>query len=166
MKKFEKIREICIKASLNTEERGFDKQKYESVKFHQGITKILSVLSQTLATNENAPSNNRRRNLSEKQILLMLPKLEYVQFSGVKPSNFEFQNFLAQFQNCVMHLESNEVKLTLLKSYFSDYDLQLISHLTFESCNYSVARDLFKREFLNENLIINANIKFHRCKLN
>ena len=46
--------------------------------------------------------------------------------------------------------------LTLLKSYPSDYALQLISHLTFESCNDSVAIDLLKREFLNENLIINA----------
>ena len=51
-----------------------------------------------------------------------------------------------------MHLESNEVQLTLLKSYLSDYDLQLISHLTLKSCNYSIAIDL-KREFLNENLI-------------
>ena len=48
------------------------------------------------------------------------------------------------------------MKLTLLKSYLSDYALQLISHLTLESCNYSVAIDLLKREFLNENLIINA----------
>ena len=35
----EKIREICIKVSLNTEEFGFDQQKYESIKFRQGITK-------------------------------------------------------------------------------------------------------------------------------
>ena len=55
-----------------------------------------------------------------------------------------------------MHLESNEVKLTSLKSYLSDYVFQLISHLTLESCNYSVAIDLLKREFLNENLIINT----------
>ena len=55
-----------------------------------------------------------------------------------------------------MQLESNEVKLTLLKSYLSDFALQLISHLTLESYNYSVAIDLLKREFLNENLIINA----------
>ena len=50
----EKIREICVKASLNTDECGFDQQKYESIKFRQGITKRLSVLSQTLSTNENA----------------------------------------------------------------------------------------------------------------
>ena len=31
----EKMREICIKVSLNTEECGFDQQKYESIKFHQ-----------------------------------------------------------------------------------------------------------------------------------
>ena len=37
----EKIREIHV----NTEECGFDKQKYESIKFHRGITKILSILS-------------------------------------------------------------------------------------------------------------------------
>ena len=52
----EKIKEICIKASLNTEEFGFD--QYENIKFRQGITKRLSVLSQILSTNENAPSNN------------------------------------------------------------------------------------------------------------
>ena len=40
----EKIREICIKASLNTKEFGFDQQKYESIKFHLGITKRFSVL--------------------------------------------------------------------------------------------------------------------------
>ena len=82
----------------------------------------------------------------------MLPKLEFVKFNVVKPSKFEFKNFLLQFQNCVRDLESNEVKLTLLKSYFSD----LISHLTLESCNYIVTIDLLKREFLNKNLIINA----------
>ena len=86
----------------------------------------------------------------------MLPELECFKFSGVTPSKFEFKNFLSQFQNCVMHLESNKVKLTLLKRYLSDYALQLISHLTLESYNYSVAIDLLKREFLNENLIINA----------
>ena len=52
-----------------------------------------------------------------------------------------------------MHLESNEVKLTLLKSNLSDYDLQLISHLTLESCNYSIDIDLVKRKLLNGNLI-------------
>ena len=110
--------------------------------------------SQSLS--ENAPSSNSRRNLSKEQTLLMLPKLKCVKFSGVKSSKFELKNLLAQLQNCVMHLESNEVKLTLLKSYFSNYDLQLISHLTLESCNYRVAIDLFKREILNENFIINA----------
>ena len=89
----EKIRENCIKASLNSEECGFDQQKYESIKFHQGITKRLSVMSQTLFTNENAPSSNSRRNLSKEQTLLMLPKLEFVKFSGVKPSKFEFKTF-------------------------------------------------------------------------
>ena len=54
-----------------------------------------------------------------------------------------------------MHLESNEVNLTLLKSYFSDYTLQLISHLILESFNFSVAIDFLKRKFLDENLIIN-----------
>ena len=53
----EKIREICIKASSITGKCGFDQQKYESIKFRQGITKRLSVLSQTLSTNENAPSS-------------------------------------------------------------------------------------------------------------
>ena len=120
----EKVKEICIKASLC----GFDQQKYESIKFRQGITKRLLVLSQTLSTNENAPSSNSWRNLSKEQALLMLPKLECVKCSGVKPSKFVFKNFLAQSQNCVMYLESNEVKLTLLKSYFSDYSLQLIWH--------------------------------------
>ena len=71
-------------------------------------------------------------------------------------SNLVGWNFLAQFQICVMHLESNEVKLTLSKSHFSDYALQLIWHLIFESCNYSVAIDIHKWEFLNKNLIINA----------
>ena len=55
-----------------------------------------------------------------------------------------------------MHLESNEVKLTLLKSNLSDYDLQIISHLTLESCNYSIDIGLLKIELLNGNLIINA----------
>ena len=59
----EKIREVCI----NTEECGFDKQKYESIKFGQGIIKRLSVLSQTLSTNENAPTSNSRRNLSKEK---------------------------------------------------------------------------------------------------
>ena len=86
----------------------------------------------------------------------MLPKLECVTLKGVKPSKFEFKNFLAQFQNCVMHLQSNEVKLTLIKSYLSGFALQLISHLTLESCNNSVAIGLLKRKFLNKNLIINA----------
>ena len=147
-----KIREIFIKA----EECGFDQQNYQSIKFCQRITKRLSVLSQTLYTNENAPSSNSRCNLSKEQVLLMLVKLEYVKFSGVRPSKFELKNFLAQFQNCVMHLESNKVKLTLLKINLSDYVLQLISHLTLENCNCCVAIDLLKREFLNENLIINA----------
>ena len=44
----------------------------------------------------------------------MLPKLECVKFSGVKPTKFVFKNFQAQFQNCEIHLESNEVKLSLL----------------------------------------------------
>ena len=57
----EKIREICIKVSLNTEKCG---------KFRQGITKRLSVLSQTLFTNKNAPSRHSRHNLSKGQILL------------------------------------------------------------------------------------------------
>ena len=96
----EKIRKICIKASLNTEEFGFDQQKYEIIKSRQGIFKRFSVLSQILSKNENAPSSNSRLNLSKKQTLLRLPKLECVKFSGVKPSKFEFKNFLAQFQNC------------------------------------------------------------------
>ena len=95
----ENIREICIKALLNIEECGFDQQKYESIKFPQRITKRLSVLSQTLSTNENAPSSNSRRILSKEQTLLMLPKLECVKFRGMKPSKFEFKNFPAQFQN-------------------------------------------------------------------
>ena len=53
-------------------------------------------------------------------------------------------------------MESDEVKLTLLKNYLSDYALQLKSHLTWENYNNSVTIDLLKREFLNENLIINA----------
>ena len=48
------------------------------------------------------------------------------------------------------------MKLTLLKINLSDYVFQLISHLTLESCNYTVAIDLLKREFLNENFITNA----------
>ena len=79
-------------------------------------------------------------NLSKEQILLMLSKLECVKFSGVKLSKLEFKNFLAKFQNWVIHLESNEVKLTLSKSFLSDYTFQLISHLTFESCNYVPCR--------------------------
>ena len=55
-----------------------------------------------------------------------------------------------------MHLESNVVKLTLWKSYFSDYALQLISPLTLENCNYTEAIDLIGSEFLSENLIINT----------
>ena len=125
----DRIKEICIKTSLNTEACGFDQQKYESIKFLQGITKRLSVLSQTLSTNENAPSSNSRRNLSKKQTLLMLPKLECIKFSEVKPSKSELKNFLAQFQNCVMHLKSNEVKLKLLKSYLSDC---LTTNITFD----------------------------------
>ena len=101
----EKIKEICIKIPLNSEEFGFDQQKYESIKFRQGITKRLSVLSQTLSTIENVPSSNSRRNLSKEQTLLMLPKLKCVNFSEVKPSKFEFKNFLAKFPNCVTHLE-------------------------------------------------------------
>ena len=81
-------------------------KKYESIKFHQGMTKRLSVLHQTLSTNKNASSSNSRHNLSKEPTLLMLSKLECVKFSGVKPSKFEFKNFLAQFQNCIMHLES------------------------------------------------------------
>ena len=113
-------------------------------------------MSQTLFTNENAPSSNCKRNLSKEQTLSMLPELECIKFSGVKSSKFEFKNFLAQFHNCLTQLESNEVKLTSLKSYLFDYALQLISHLKLESCYYSVAINLLKREFLNENLITNA----------
>ena len=63
---------------------------YENIKFRQGITKRLSVLSLTLSTNENAPSSKSRRNLSKVQTLLMLPKLECVKFSGMKLLKFEF----------------------------------------------------------------------------
>ena len=64
-----------------------------------------------------------------------------------------------------MHLEPHEIKLTLLKSYLSGYTLQLISHLTLESCNYRSTIDLHKREFLNKNLIINPIFnKILSCK--
>ena len=43
-----------------------------------------------------------------------------------------------------------------LKSCLSNYTLQLISHKALESCNYIKAIDLLKREFLDENLIINT----------
>ena len=66
----------------------------------------------------------------------MLHKQECVKFSGLKSSKFKSKNFLAQFQNCVMHLELDEVKLTLLKSYLSDYALQVASHLTLKKCGY------------------------------
>ena len=88
----EKIRENCIKASLNTEECSFDKQKYESVKFRDGIARRLSILSQTLSANENAPSSNSRCNLSKEQTSLMLPKLECVKFCRVF-SKFNFKIF-------------------------------------------------------------------------
>ena len=46
--------------------------------------------------------------------------------------------------------------LTKNKKVWIQYALQLISHLTLESCNYRVAIDFLKREFLNENLLINV----------
>ena len=80
----EKIMEIYIKASLNTKEFGFDQQKYESIKFRQGITKI---------TNENAPSSNSRRNLSREQTLLMLSK-NASNLAGWNPRNLNLKTFL------------------------------------------------------------------------
>ena len=46
----EKVWEICLKASLDTRECGFDQQKSECNKFRYEI-KRLSVLNQTLSTN-------------------------------------------------------------------------------------------------------------------
>ena len=63
----------------------------------------------------------------------MLPKLECVKLSGVKPSKFEFKNFLALIQNCVIHLESNEVKLTLLKATLCCWKQNVIVSLSCDS---------------------------------
>ena len=78
----------------------------------------------------------------------MLPKLECVKFCGVKPLKFEFKNFLEQFQNYVMHLELNKVKLTLLKSYLSNYALHLISHLTYIPQHHKFICPEFQQYFI------------------
>lgn len=65
---------------------------------------------------------------------------------GVNPSKFKF--FFSQFHNFVSFTDSNKTKLALLKSYLTDYALQLISYLTLEDDNFHVAINLLK-EFLD-----------------
>ena len=56
-------------------------------------------------------------------------------------------------------MSSDKAKLSLLKSYLTGYEAQLISHLTLEEANYEVAIKLLTEEFLDIPLIVDEIFK-------
>ena len=86
-------------------------------------------------------------------------QLQCPKFSGRMNNKFEFENFLAQFYNCVSSVSSDKGKLSFLKSYLTGYAAQLLSHLTLEEANYDVAIKLLTEEFLDIPLIVDEIFK-------
>ena len=82
---------------------------------------------------------------TEQQLYTYVPKIQCTKFGGKVIGKFEFQNFQAQFENCVTSVESPKVKLSLLKGFLTSYASQLISNLSLENKNYNVAINLLKK---------------------
>ena len=90
-----------------------------------------------------------------------MPELKCQTFSGESLDKFEFKNFLQQFQNCIDACTSltNTGKLTYLRSYLTDYAFTTISHLSITNDNYDVAIQILKKEFLDEEFIVDEILK-------
>lgn len=71
---------------------------------------------------------------------------------------FEFQNIIAQFNNCT-NINCNKAKLAFLRTYLTSYPLQLISRLTLEENIYDVAVSQLSKEDLDVHFIIHEIIK-------
>ena len=92
--------------------------------------------------------------ISSLQSQSFVPKLQCVKFSGQRVEKFEFKNFLEQFNNCSANIRSDSAKLSYLRSLLYDYAFSIISHLTINDANFTIAIDLLKAEFLDTGFIV------------
>ena len=118
--------------------------------------------------NESSLNNSIVEAISTVQNSSMVPKMHCIKFNGLSSDKFAFKNFMASFENCVGNLRSDSAKLSYLRSVVTDYAFSLISHLTISDANYTIAVNLLRVEFMDNEFItdeifreiINFNIKF------
>ena len=96
-----------------------------------------------------------------------LPQLKCDTFDGMSTDKLQFKNFLLQFNNCIDACGqlSDSSKLTYLRSYLSGFAFRVISHLSISDDNYKLALDLLKKEFLDEDYIVDETFKLLLSKI-
>ena len=83
-----------------------------------------------------------------------LPQLKCDTFDGLSTDKLQFNNCI---DACGQLSDSS--KLTYLRSYLSGFAFRVISHLSISDDNYKLASDLLKKEFLDEDYIVDETFK-------
>ena len=89
------------------------------------------------------------------------PPLECGIFTGKEKDKFAFTTFLNQFNNVIGSRKNltDSAKLTYLLGYLRDYALKIVKHLTITDCNYLIAIQMLKNEFLDVQFIVDETFK-------
>ena len=161
-----KIYDAWVKADIDLTRSGYLEDEEAESSYQLEVDRKLDEGEYSF-TQTNLPHSSRSKNAGKEgdSSIFNLPsyilplRLQCPKFSGRMSNKFEFKNFLAQFYNCVSSVSSDKAKLSLLKSYLTGYEAQLISHLSLEEANYEVAIKLLTEEFLDIPLILDEMFK-------
>ena len=106
--------------------------------------------------NEVQAIANAIKNLQQNTLT---PRLTCPKFSGKVNSQWEFKNFLVQFENCVNQMTTLTARFSYLRSLLEGYAFQVISHLTVTEANYQVALNMLIEEFLDSDFLVDEMFK-------
>ena len=89
------------------------------------------------------------------------PHLDCGTFNGKEKDKFAFNTFINQFNIVIGHKKnlSKSTKLAYLIGYLRDYALSIIKHLSITDDNYELAIDMLRKEFLDEEFIVDETYK-------
>lgn len=103
-------------------------------------------------------SKERQESSVKSRIPSVVPRIECPKFNerDLEIDKLAFLNFSREFQNCVVNLDCDALRLVVLRNHLTGYAFQLIRHLTVSDENYRVALGILTTEFLDENHIVDS----------
>ena len=141
----DKIKSLCIKAELDLTESGFIVNQKNQISLWTGTNNCIRVIKDLICGTAN-PTRNEVVSIPE----IACPKRQCITFSGINPSKFEYEIFLAQFKNCTV-TEVPKIQISLSE--------KLLNWLCLGGENYDIAISMLNKEFLDILFIISEKFK-------